>query len=214
MRAALDRVRAAVDRSVHLVNQLLALARADYSREQPLPTSMLDLSRIARETAAERVGDALDVKLDLGFEADEALPIAGNQELLRELIDNLIDNSLRYTPPGGSVTVRVVRDGKYGLLEVDDTGRGIAPTEREKVLERFYRTEGTPSQGCGLGLAIVREIADLHGATISIGDGAHARGTRVSIRFAVARPSSPAGDLQANKPHSRAGVGESRRPMQ
>ena len=216
MRAALGRVRAAVDRSVHLVNQLLALARADYSREQPLPTSMLDLSRVARETTAERVGDALDAKLDLGFEADEALPIAGNQELLRELIDNLIDNSLRYTPPNGSVTVRVVRDGEYGLLEVEDTGRGIAPAEREKVLERFYRTEGTPSQGCGLGLAIVREIADLHGATISIRDGADTRGTRVSIRFAVARPSSQAtaGDLQAGKPHLRAGVGESRPPMQ
>jgi len=214
MRAALGRVRAAVDRSVRLVNQLLALARADYSREQPLPTSMLDLSRVARETAAERVGDALDAKLDLGFEADEALPIVGNQELLRELIDNLIDNSLRYTPPGGSVTVRAVRDGEFGLLEVEDTGRGIAPAEREKVLERFYRTEGTPSQGCGLGLAIVREIADLHGATISIGDGADARGTRVSIRFAAARSSSPARDLQAGKPHLRGGVGESGPPMQ
>lgn len=189
MRAALERVRISVDRSVHLVNQLLALARADYSREQPLPPTVLDLSLVARETTADRVGDALAAKLDLGFEADEALPIAGNQQLLRELIDNLIDNALRYTPPGGSVTVRVARDGESGVLEVEDTGRGIAPAEREKVLERFYRTEGTPSQGCGLGLAIVREIADLHGAIISIGDGADARGTRVRIKFTVANPS-------------------------
>ena len=184
MRAALERVRAAVDRSGHLVNQLLALARVDHSHEHPLPTAPLELSPLARETTAERVADALDAQLDLGFESPEdAVHIHGNAELLHELLGNLIDNALRYTPAGGSVTVRVARNAQGGLLEVEDTGPGIAPAEREKVLERFYRADGTPGEGCGLGLAIVREIANLHGATIAIGEGAQGRGARVSVVF-------------------------------
>ena len=189
MRAALERVRAAVDRSVHLVNQLLALARADHSHEYPLPTASLDLSRLARETTAEWVGKALDAQLDLGFEAPEyAVYIRGNAELLHELLNNLIDNALRYTPAGGSVTVRVARHTQGGLLEIEDNGPGIIPAERERVLERFYRAEGTPGEGCGLGLAIVREIANLHDATIAIGEGAHGRGARVSIVFPATAP--------------------------
>ena len=90
--------------------------------------------------------------------------------MLRELLSNLIDNALRYTPAGGSVTVRVRRDGAGGpaLLEVEDTGPGIAPSERERVFERFYRILGSNTQGSGLGLAIVREIAQQHGAEIDI----------------------------------------------
>jgi two-component system sensor histidine kinase TctE len=189
MRAALERVRSAVDRSVHLVNQLLALARADHSHEHPLPSAALELSRLARETTAQWVGKALDAQLDLGFETlEDAVYIRGNAELLHELLDNLIDNALRYTPAGGSITVRVARHAQGGLLEVEDNGPGIAPAERERVLERFYRAEGTPGEGCGLGLAIVREIANLHAATIAIAEGAHGRGTRVSIAFPAIVP--------------------------
>jgi len=184
MRAALERVRAAVDRSVHLVNQLLALARADHSREHPLPTVPLDLGQLARDATAEWVGKALQAHIDLGFEAlHEAVEIRGNAELLHELLDNLIDNALRYTPADGSVTVRVARKAQGCVLEVEDNGPGIVPAERERVLERFHRAEGTPGEGCGLGLAIVREIANLHGANIAIGEGAHGRGARVSIVF-------------------------------
>jgi two-component system sensor histidine kinase TctE len=189
MRAALGRVRAAVDRSVHLVNQLLALARADHSHEHPSPAVPLELDRLAREATAEWVGKALDAHLDLGFEtSDDAIRIRGNAELLRELLDNLIDNALHYTPAGGNITVRVARHGQGCLLEVEDDGRGIVPAERERVLERFHRAEGTPGEGCGLGLSIVREIANLHGAAIVIGDGAQRRGTRVSIVFPETMP--------------------------
>jgi two-component system, OmpR family, sensor histidine kinase TctE len=191
MRAALERVRGAIDRSVHLVNQLLALARVDHSHERPLPAAALDLGRLAREAAAEWVARAMAAQLDLGFEATEdAIPIRGNAELLHELLDNLIDNALRYTPAGGSVTVRVYRDGHDGMLEVEDSGPGIIHAERERVLERFYRTEGTRGEGCGLGLAIVREIASLHAATLSIGEGAHGRGTRVTIVFPAIAPAT------------------------
>ena len=189
MRAALERVRAAVDRSVHLVNQLLALARADHSHEHPLPTVPLELSRLARKTTAEWIGKAMDAQLDLGFETlEDAVQIQGNAELLHELLDNLIDNALCYTPAGGSVTVRVARQGQSYLLEVEDNGPGIVPAERERVLERFHRAEGTPGDGCGLGLAIVREIANLHGATVAIGEGARGRGARVSIVFPATVP--------------------------
>ncbi|HEX9452348.1 MAG TPA: sensor histidine kinase N-terminal domain-containing protein [Burkholderiales bacterium] len=184
MRAALGRVSAAVDRSVHLVNQLLALAQADHSREHPSPPVPLNLSLLASETAAEWVGKALDVHLDLGFETlDETIRVRGYADLLHELLANLIDNALRYTPEGGSITVRVARHAQCCLLEVEDNGPGIVPAERARVLERFHRVEGTPGEGCGLGLAIVYEIANLHGATVAIGEGAHGGGTRVSVVF-------------------------------
>ncbi len=189
MRDALVRVRAAVDRSVHLVNQLLALARADHSHEHPSPAVPLELDRLARETTAEWVGKALDAHLDLGFEtSDDTIRIRGNAELLRELLDNLIDNALHYTPAGGNITVRVARHGQGCLLEVEDDGPGIVPAERERVLERFHRAEGAAGEGCGLGLSIVREIASLHDATVVIGEGAHRRGTRVSIGFPETLP--------------------------
>jgi two-component system sensor histidine kinase TctE len=88
--------------------------------------------------------------------------------MLREMLSNLIDNALRYTPAGGSVTVRVRRDGADALLEVEDTGPGIAPAERAHVFERFYRILGSSAPGSGLGLAIVREIAQQHGAEIDV----------------------------------------------
>jgi two-component system, OmpR family, sensor histidine kinase TctE len=193
MRAALGRVRAAVDRSVHLVNQLLALARAEHSHEHPSPAVPLELARLARDTTAEWVGKALDAHLDLGFEtSDETTRIRGNAELLRELLDNLIDNALHYTPTGGNITVRVARHGQGCLLEVEDDGPGIVPAERERVLERFQRAEGAPGDGCGLGLSIVREIANLHGAEVVIGEGAQGRGARVSIVFPETMPPAEA----------------------
>ena len=89
---------------------------------------------------------------------------------------------------GGNITVRVARHGQGCLLEVEDDGPGIVPAERERVLERFHRAEGTPGEGCGLGLSIVREIANLHGATVVIGEGTQGRGARVSILFPETMP--------------------------
>jgi two-component system sensor histidine kinase TctE len=94
--------------------------------------------------------------------------VAGNATMQRELLSNLIDNALRYTPSGGSVTVRVRSDDESAILEVEDTGPGIPPVERPHVFERFYRILGSSADGSGLGLAIVREIARQHGAEIDI----------------------------------------------
>ena len=92
--------------------------------------------------------------------------------LLRELIRNLVDNALQYTPAGGTVTVRVVDDpfGQVVVLQVEDSGPGISPTERDKVFQPFYRSLGTNVDGSGLGLAIVREIAGQHDAEITLED--------------------------------------------
>jgi signal transduction histidine kinase len=184
MRAALDRVGVAIERSIHLVNQLLALARADHSHEVPVPNTPIDLGDVARRATEEWVGNAVEAKLDLGFEeTTTGTVVAGNAELLMEMIDNLIDNALRYTPAGGHVTVRhLLRDGKPAI-EVEDSGPGIAPAERDRVFERFYRTVGSPGEGCGLGLAIVRQIAMLHAATVELAAGANGTGTTVRILF-------------------------------
>ena len=107
----------------------------------------------------------------------------GDPLLLPELLDNLIDNALRYTPAGGTVTVGTgMRDG-MSYLSVEDTGPGIAAEEREKVFERFYRVAGTEGDGSGLGLAIVKEIVDRHGGTVSIGRARWRHGTRICVSF-------------------------------
>ena len=110
-------------------------------------------------------------RIDLGFEQPgHPIMISGNPIMLRELLSNLLDNALHYTPALGSVTVRARADEETGqaFLEVEDTGPGIAPTERGHVFERFYRILGTHTAGSGLGLAIVREIAQQHEATVDI----------------------------------------------
>jgi two-component system sensor histidine kinase TctE len=114
--------------------------------------------------------------------------IVGHPILLRELLNNLVDNALRYTPREGTVTVRVATDGGRVFLEVEDSGPGIPEGERELVFERFYRVLGTGVDGSGLGLPIVREIADQHGATIEIDDarpGERPPGTLITVGFAA-----------------------------
>jgi two-component system sensor histidine kinase TctE len=109
------------------------------------------------------VGDPrLEKRIDLGYEHAGKVLIDGNAFLLREMINNLLDNALRYTPAGGRVTARVVALGDFAVLEIEDNGPGISEDESLKVFDRFYRGEGTDSEGSGLGLAIVREIAEVH----------------------------------------------------
>ncbi|MCS0595961.1 sensor histidine kinase [Massilia agri] len=174
---SLEQLATSSESATRLVNQLLALARAENQPHAGLAFEEIDLAQLARATVQDWVQASFAARIDLGFElpdappdalAEEPLHIAGNALMLRELLSNLIDNALRYTPPNGSVTVRVRRDGEQALLEVEDTGPGIAPAERAHVFERFYRILGTNVQGSGLGLAIVREIAQQHGAEIDI----------------------------------------------
>jgi two-component system sensor histidine kinase TctE len=166
---SLEQLAKSSESATRLVNQLLALARAENQPHAGLAFEEIELAALARATVQDWVPASFAHRIDLGYEAlDEPVAIAGNAIMLRELLSNLIDNALRYTPPGGSVTVRVRRDGDQALLEVEDTGPGIAPAERPRVFERFYRILGSGAPGSGLGLAIVREIAQQHGAEVDV----------------------------------------------
>jgi two-component system sensor histidine kinase TctE len=179
-RAHLEQVHQATIRTARLANQLLALARAEPGgRGSP---SEVNLRSVVEGEADEWVHQALARDLDLGFELDAA-PVNGDALLLREALANLVHNAIEYSHTGGRVTVRTGQREGRSFAEVEDDGPGIAPQERERVLERFYRVPGTRGTGSGLGLAIVREIAGGHGAHIELAEGAGARGCRVALTF-------------------------------
>lgn len=158
-------------RLTHLIHQLLMLAKAKPSGALAYDLNWVDLKALVEESAELFVDQALARNIDLGFEL-EAARATGNTWLLRELLANLIDNALRYTPHGGTVTVRCGNHTGGPYLEVEDNGPGIPKSERTKVFDRFYRLSGNSDDGCGLGLAIVKEIADLHNAAVSVTEGA------------------------------------------
>ena len=184
-------------RATHTVNQLLALARAE-SAGRSLPKQMLDMVLIASEVVADSVPRALEKQIDLGYEGPEAGGQAslldGNPTLLKELVRNLLDNAIAYTPEKGRVTLRLLADSFSGtlVLLVEDSGPGIPTAERELVFQPFYRALGTNVDGSGLGLAIVVEIANQHDAVVSI-EGANPvapsgnPGTRITVRFSRAK---------------------------
>ncbi len=162
--------------ATRLVNQLLALARAENQTPATKPMQPLELSELARETVQDWVQASFNRRIDLGFEQpDHPVIVSGDRTMLRELLNNLIDNALNYTPSGGRATVRVRTDAvqRTAILEIEDTGPGIAVHERTHIFERFYRILGSNVEGSGLGLAIVREIAQQHDADISIHDNPH-----------------------------------------
>jgi two-component system sensor histidine kinase TctE len=189
-RSELQEVHSATIRTARLANQLLALARAEPGGYRPESLAVVDLRQVVEGAADEWVHRALDKDLDLGFDLAPA-SVPGDAFLLREALVNLIHNALEYTPAGGHVTVRTgtrdVHGERHPFLEVEDDGPGIAPAERERVFERFYRAPGTGGLGSGLGLSIVREIAAAHGARIALADGGPngraARGCRISLIF-------------------------------
>jgi two-component system sensor histidine kinase TctE len=184
VRAELEQVHQATIRTGRLANQLLALARAEPGARGS--AAEVNLKALAEGEADGWVHQALARDVDLGFELEWS-PVQGDAFLLREALANLVHNALEYSQRGGHVTVRTGRANGHAFLEVEDDGPGIPSTERERVLERFYRVPGTPGTGSGLGLAIVREIAAGHGATISITDAmagsSGTRGCRVAITF-------------------------------
>jgi len=191
LRETLARIAASADRSAHTVSQLLALARTENLREA-ITMEVLDLAALVRSVVADHYAHSLARGLDLGYDGGESVAnVIGHPVLLREMVGNLIDNALRYTPAQGFVTARVRSFNSRVVLEIEDDGIGIGPADRELVFERFLRVLGGQADGSGLGLSIVREIAWQHGASISIADGlmwpAH-RGAGTGTRFIVEFP--------------------------
>ncbi len=201
LRHSLLQIALSSQRAAHMVNQLLAMARAEDGGEV-LRRVPLDLAVMTREVVRDFVSRALERRIDLGYEGPEGaapLQLLGEPVLLSELIRNLVDNALHYTPPGGTVTARVLPDpfGQVVVLQVEDTGPGIALAEREAVFRPFYRSPEAQADGSGLGLAIVQEIAQRHGAEIELAD-ARPRSGEAELSpgalFTVRFPALPAVD--------------------
>ncbi len=166
-------------------NQLLALARAEPVAAMHETFRPVALKPLVEELVERYVDRADKAGIDLGADAGAA-NVRGDAGLLEDLLENLVDNALKYAPSGGRVTVRSNVQGSTPFLEVEDDGPGIPEAERARVRERFYRLPGSAGIGCGLGLAIVDEIARVHGAAFSIGNGAEGRGARMRVRFVAA----------------------------
>lgn len=195
LKQSLKQIGRASVRATHTVNQLLSLARAE-SSGAVIGWQNCDLARLTIEVVREAVPRAIEKRIDLGYDGAEAgaagVVLRANATLLKEMVRNLVDNALNYTPSAlertGIVTARVLADpfGRIVLLQVEDNGPGIAEADRELVFEPFYRVLGNEADGSGLGLPIVREIARQHGATVRLEDahpGEQPPGTRVTVRF-------------------------------
>lgn len=194
LRAIVRSIAGTTDAAVHLANRLLTLARVEHGGQGEV--AEVPLAAIVRQVGLELAVRAVEKQIDLALDAPDELPVRGQALMLHELVSNLVDNALRYTPAGGAVqlAVRAVPNGAV-LLEVQDSGPGIAPRERDKVFTPFYRVAATMEAnpaGTGLGLAIVRDIATLHGAQVSLSDADAGSGLKVSVLFAAQAKKAPA----------------------
>ena len=179
---ALEQVISGVDRATHLVQQLLTLARLDpqFARVED---AKFGLHQVVVRVLTDLAPEALAKKIELTFEEDRGALVKGDAEMIGILTSNLVRNAIRYTPEHGSVEVRIGEDDDAVLLHVIDNGPGIDPEERSHVFERFYRTLGNRVSGSGLGLSIVKRIADLHHAQVELDSGENGRGLWVRVRF-------------------------------
>ncbi|MCJ0761879.1 sensor histidine kinase [Variovorax terrae] len=176
------KLRGATRRTSQLANQLLALSRADARSMEAQPMQRVDLKDLCESLLEAYLDAATAKRIDLGLDAQRA-QVMGHDWLLRELLGNLVDNAVKYTPEGGTVTIRCGRRDGAPFLEVEDDGPGVVPAERPRVLERFYRVLGTQGEGNGLGLAIADEIARVHGSPLELRSGQGGRGLRATLVF-------------------------------
>jgi len=188
----LARVSTSMERLSHTITQLLSLARNQQDASNNIVMSPVNLNQIAQEVTSDMVPTAIKKGLTMGFKADsQNTMVVGDSKRLKEMIYNLIDNAVLYTPAGGKVTVKIHREAGEIVLSVIDNGPGIPKAEREKVFERFHRVIGNEQEGSGLGLALVMEIAQLHLANVEIIDEPRKKGLNIQVSFAEARELKP-----------------------
>ncbi|HKU86761.1 MAG TPA: ATP-binding protein [Casimicrobiaceae bacterium] len=181
--AALDDLEAGVARASHVVEQLLTLARVE-PEAMARARTQCDLAALARDAVVARAGLAAAKSIDLGLVRADATIVDGEPANLAILLSNLLDNALRYTPRGGRIDVAVEQADDGATLVVADTGPGIPADERARVFDRFVRGRDVHEPGSGLGLSIVKRIADAHNATVTLDAPAEGGGLVVRVRFA------------------------------
>lgn len=180
--AAFATVKEGLARAAHLVDQLLTLARQEPEVAER-PVEAVDLSDLARQIIAEHMLLAASKSIDLGMARSEAVTVNGDRDGLRVMLRNLVDNAVRYTPGGGKIDVSVYASPEGPVVEVADNGPGIAPADRARVFDRFYRGAGQELPGSGLGLAIVKNVAERHRARVILADGPGGKGLAVRVLF-------------------------------
>ncbi|TPJ41796.1 sensor histidine kinase [Mesorhizobium sp. B2-5-4] len=181
---ALVALQASSGKLARLAEQLLTLSRAEPGSRRPR-ADRIDLTEAARHVLETQAPAAIARKIDLGLEETGPVAVIGDGTMLREMIVNLVDNALRYSTAGASVTVKLAAIDSEAVLTVADDGPGIPAEERDHVFERFYRIAGSTEEGSGLGLAIVREVVENAGGRVTLGDGA-AGGLVVEVRLPLA----------------------------
>ncbi|MDE2399194.1 MAG: sensor histidine kinase N-terminal domain-containing protein [Burkholderiales bacterium] len=218
LKHALRQIAHSTQRASHMVNQLLAMARAE-DNGQAARHQTVDLAAVTRAVVRDFVPRAIERRIDLGYEgpdAPQSTRLQAEPVLLSEMVRNLVDNALRYTPEGGAVTARVLPDpfGQVVVLQVEDTGPGIPPAEREAVFRPFYRAIDTQVDGSGLGLAIVAEVVQRHGAEITVDDArarsgatANCPGALFTVRFPLSAPPPAGSSTEETIQASRRGTG-------
>jgi two-component system OmpR family sensor kinase len=184
--ASLDDLDSGIERAIHLAAQLLQLARLEPDQREP-HREPVPLDKLVRQAVVAFSAQADERDVDLGLIHTETLEMSGDRQALRAMLDNLIDNALRYAPSGSRVDVSLRSEGQQALIDVADNGPGIAAEDRGKVLQRFVRLNQIDATGSGLGLAIVAETVGLHAGTLQL-DETPGGGLTVRIRLPLAQP--------------------------
>ncbi|HEX7637425.1 MAG TPA: ATP-binding protein, partial [Burkholderiaceae bacterium] len=212
-------MRRTVHQAVRLVNQLLVLSAAEAHAEAERRPDVVELRPLLQRVLEDLAAAAEAKRIDLGLdEADPEVHACGRRVALREIFMNLVDNAIRYTPAGGVVTVRVSRDGERATVVVEDDGPGIPEASRAFVFERFARLSDSDSDGCGLGLAVVRELAGGMDARVELATPEGGRGLAAIVRLKAAerpvpQPAVPAVPAAAGgAPHCHPPVAEKELP--
>jgi two-component system sensor histidine kinase QseC len=177
------------DRAARLVGQLLQLMRSDAVSDNALPV-MLSLDALVQDRLAMIEGLASARNVELELVSEDRVPVLGERESLVSMIDNLINNAIKYSPPGSTVVVHVAREGTQALLTVADEGPGIPPALRERVFDRFFRNPDQSQSGSGLGLAIVKSVVDRHCGEVALGETANG-GLLATVRLPLAMADTP-----------------------